>query len=154
SVANGSSHFLYGGGPGVAEELRRYLEARYPGLQIVGTYTPPFRALNDDELREVQEQVRAAHPDFVWVGLSTPKQEFFMAKHTSVLPEARIFIGVGAAFDLLTGRIPQAPKWMQRIGLEWLFRLRQEPRRLWRRYLLNNPLFILRATGQLLGLRK
>src|SRR5438270_7350438 len=154
SVANGYSHFLYGGPPGVAEDLKKYLQARYPGLQIVGTYTPPFRALNDDELGEVQEQVRAARPDFLWVGLSTPKQEVFMAKYLSVLPEARIFIGVGAAFDLLTGRVPQAPRWMQRVGLEWLFRLIQEPTRLWRRYLINNPLFILRATSQLLGLRK
>src|ERR1700730_7121420 len=153
SIVHGFSHFLYGGVPGVAEQLQQELESRLPGLRIVGTYTPPFRRLNDVELRDLQECVRLARPDFFWVGLSTPKQEHFMAQYVSVLPEATIFIGVGAAFDLLTGRIRQAPKWMQRSGLEWLFRLSQEPKRLGRRYLVNNPIFALRAAGQLSGLR-
>ena len=149
SVAEGLSHFLYGGVPGVAEELKRQLEMRFPGLKIVGTYTPPFRRLNDLELRDLRQRVRETRPDFFWVGLSTPKQEHFMAQHMSIFPEAKVFIGVGAAFDLLTGRIRQAPRWMQRSGLEWLFRLLQEPKRLWRRYLVNNPLFVIRAAGQL-----
>ena len=153
SVAEGLSHFFYGGVPGVAEELKRKLEARFPGLKIVGTCTPPFRPLNDAELHDLQERVRVVRPDFFWVGLSTPKQERFMAQHMSNLPETKIFIGIGAAFDLLTGRVRQAPRWMQSAGLEWLFRLSQEPRRLAKRYLVNNPLFIAKAAGQLLGLR-
>ena len=153
SVAEGLSHFFYGGVPGVAEELKRKLEARFPGLKIVGTGTPPFHPLNDAELHDLQERVRVVRPDFFWVGLSTPKQERFMAQHISNLPEAKIFIGIGAAFDLLTGRVRQAPRWMQSAGLEWFFRLIQEPRRLAKRYLVNNPLFIARAAGQLLRLR-
>jgi N-acetylglucosaminyldiphosphoundecaprenol N-acetyl-beta-D-mannosaminyltransferase len=148
------SHFLFGGAGGVADDLATQLKSRFPDLNIVGTYTPPFRPMNGDELRDLQEQVRSSKPDFFWVGLSTPKQEFFMAEHLPLLPEAKIFIGVGAAFDLLTGRVRQAPRWMQRIGLEWLFRLFQEPRRLAKRYLVNNPLFVVRAAGQFLGLRK
>jgi N-acetylglucosaminyldiphosphoundecaprenol N-acetyl-beta-D-mannosaminyltransferase len=150
SIAHCFSHFLYGGVPGVAEQLQQELESRFPGLRIIGTYTPPFRRLNDIELRDLQERVRLARPDFFWVGLSTPKQEHFMAQYMSLLPEAKIFIGVGAAFDLLVGRVRQAPRWMQRSGLEWLFRFIQEPRRLARRYLVNNPLFIARAARQLL----
>lgn len=153
SQTAGFRHFLYGGVPGVAEDLRQKLQGRFPGLQIVGTYTPPFRRLNHEELTDLQRIVRETRPDFFWVGLSTPKQERFMAENLAVLAEAKIFIGVGAAFDLLTGRVRQAPRMMQRAGLEWLFRLTQEPKRLWKRYLVNNPLFVLRAGAQLLGLR-
>ena len=130
SVEHGFTHFLYGGVPGVAEELRLHLQKRFPGIKVVGTFTPPFRRLNDSELSDLQAMVRGTRPDFFWVGLSTPKQERFMAQHLSVLPEAKIFIGVGAAFDLLIGRVRQAPKSMQKMGLEWLFRLTQEPKRL------------------------
>ena len=153
SRAEGFTHFFYGGVPGIAEELQRQLQVRFPGVKIVATYTPPFRRLNDKEIGDLQQLVRGTRPDFFWVGLSTPKQERFMAQYMSILPEAKIFIGVGAAFDLLTGRIRQAPRWMQRSGLEWLFRLTQEPKRLARRYLVNNPLFIVRAAGQLTGVR-
>ena len=153
SPAAGFRHFLYGGVPGVAEDLRRKLQTRFPGLEVVGTYTPPFRRLNDHELSDLQQMVRGTRPDFFWVGLSTPKQERFMAQHLGILPEAKILIGVGAAFDLLTGRVRQAPPSMQRLGLEWVFRLSQEPKRLWKRYLINNPLFVARAAAQLLGLR-
>jgi N-acetylglucosaminyldiphosphoundecaprenol N-acetyl-beta-D-mannosaminyltransferase len=154
SIAEGFTHFFYGGVPGIAEELQRQLEARFPGLKVVGTYTPPFRRLNDGEVSDLQQYVRGTRPDFFWVGLSTPKQERFMAQYMSILPEAKIFIGVGAAFDLLTGRVRQAPRWMQRTGLEWSFRLVQEPKRLWKRYLVNSPLFVFRAVRQLLRLRK
>ena len=150
----GFTHFFYGGNLGVAEELKEVLERKFPGLQVVGTYCPPFRPLNATEMAELRKRVREARPDFFWVGLSTPKQERFMDAHLPLLPEARVFLGVGAAFDLLTGRIQQAPRWMQRLGLEWLFRVTQEPKRLWKRYFVNNPLFVLRATGQLLGVRK
>lgn len=154
SEDGGFRHFLYGGKPGVAEELAQWLRSQFPAIKIVGTYSPPFRPLNDRELGELQAQVRATRPDFFWVGLSTPKQERFMSTHMLLLPEVKIFIGVGAAFDLLTGHVRQAPRWIQRIGLEWLFRLSQEPARLWKRYLINNPVFLLRAGAQLLGLRK
>jgi N-acetylglucosaminyldiphosphoundecaprenol N-acetyl-beta-D-mannosaminyltransferase len=153
SIAQGFTHFLYGGVTGVVEQLKTELQRRLPGLNIVGTYTPPFRKLNDDELRDLQQRVQETRPDFFWVGLSTPKQERFMAEHVSILPEAKIFIGVGAAFDFFTGRVRQAPRWMQRVGLEWFFRLTQEPRRLAKRYLVNNPLFVVRAAAQLLGIR-
>jgi N-acetylglucosaminyldiphosphoundecaprenol N-acetyl-beta-D-mannosaminyltransferase len=153
SVEHGFTHFFYGGVPGVADDLKQQLESRFRGLKVVGTYTPPFRRLNDAELSDLQQHVRWTRPDFFWVGLSTPKQERFMAQHLPILPEAKIFLGVGAAFDLLTGRIRQAPPAMQRAGLEWLFRLTQEPKRLVRRYLVNNPTFIVRAGAQLLGLR-
>lgn len=154
SRAAGFTHFFYGGKPGVAEDLARNLQARFPGLRVAGNYSPPFRALNSGELSALQEMIRKSCPDFLWVGLSTPKQERFMSEYLALLPEAKIFLGVGAAFDLITGRLPQAPRWMQSSGLEWLFRLRQEPRRLARRYLINNPLFLGRAGLQLLGLRK
>jgi N-acetylglucosaminyldiphosphoundecaprenol N-acetyl-beta-D-mannosaminyltransferase len=153
ACARGFTHFLYGGAPGVAEELKRRLEQRFPGLKIVGTYTPPFRPLTSQEEDDLARQVAALKPDILWVGLSTPKQERFMAQYFQRL-EATLFFGVGAAFDFHAGRVRQAPRWMQRSGLEWLFRLGCEPRRLWKRYLKNNPLFILRALGQLTGLKR
>jgi N-acetylglucosaminyldiphosphoundecaprenol N-acetyl-beta-D-mannosaminyltransferase len=152
--SSGFSHFFFGGNPGVAGDLAANLEKRFPGLKVAGTFCPPFRALNDAEKSELQKRVRESQPDFFWVGMSTVKQERFMAEYMSILPEAKIFIGVGAAFDFLTGRVRQAPRWMMQLGLEWLFRLFQEPRRLWRRYLIYNPLFVVRAAGQLMGLRR
>jgi len=154
SVAHGFRHFLFGGNEGVAESVSQMLRSRFPGINVVGTFAPPFRPLNVDELAQLQNQVRETRPDFFWVGLSTPKQERFMAEHMDLLPDAKILIGVGAAFDLLTGRVRQAPRWVQGSGLEWFFRLTQEPGRLWKRYLVNNPLFIIRAGAQLLKLRK
>lgn len=154
SVGAGFRHFFYGGVPGVAEELRTQLEQRFPGIRIVGTYTPPFRRLNDAEIGDLQQMVRGTAPDFFWVGLSTPKQEHFMAQHMSIFPEAKIFLGVGAAFDLLIGRVRQAPRWVQRNGLEWFYRWTQEPRRLTCRYFVNNPRFLARALAQITGVRK
>jgi N-acetylglucosaminyldiphosphoundecaprenol N-acetyl-beta-D-mannosaminyltransferase len=153
SRTRGFTHFFYGGGPGVAEELKRRLEARFPGLKIVGTHCPPFRPLSAEEEDALARQIAALKPDFFWVGLSTPKQEKFMAQYWQQL-EARLFLGVGAAFDFHAGTVPQAPRWMQRCGLEWLFRFGCEPRRLWKRYLKNNPLFIFRAFCQLTGLTR
>lgn len=118
----------------------------------MGAFTPPFRPLTGEEESQLIRQMAELKPDIVWVGLSTPKQERFMAEHWQKL-DARLFFGVGAAFDFHAGRVRQAPRWMQRCGLEWFFRLLCEPRRLWRRYLRNNPLFILRAAAQLSGLR-
>lgn len=153
SEQTGWRHFFYGGAPGAAELLASCLQARYPHLQVAGTYTPPFRPLNPQEREELRKQVAAARPDIIWVGLSTPKQERFMAEYLSKLDTTLMF-GVGAAFDFHAGRISQAPRWMQRSGLEWFYRLCSEPRRLGRRYLVNNPLFLWRIFGQLSGLRK
>ena len=147
------THFLYGGAEGVAAELKQKLEARFPGIKIAGTYTPPFRPLTADEEAELVRTVNANKPDIVWVGLSTPKQEKFMARYGGKF-DATLLFGVGAAFDFHAGRVRQAPRWMQRSGLEWLFRLYCEPRRLWRRYFRNNPLFAFRIFCQLTGLKK
>ncbi len=153
SVAKGYRHFLYGGKEGVAEALRRELEARFPGLQIVGTFTPPFRPLNDVEEIQLRNQLQSLQPDILWCGLSTPKQEVFMHTYEQRLP-VKLMVGVGAAFDLLSGNLSEAPDWMKRSGLQWLYRLLMEPRRLWRRYLLNNPRFMWLTTLQLCRLRR
>lgn len=153
SVAPGYRHFLYGGTPGVATELAERLRARFPGLQVVGTYTPPFRPLTPEEDEEVIRQIDESGADVVWVGISTPKQDRWMAAHVGRL-RAPVLIGVGAAFDFHSGRKRQAPLWMQRNGLEWLFRLGQEPRRLWRRYLVYNTLFVGLVLLQLAGVKR
>lgn len=151
--SRGLKHFFFGGKPGVAEELVAVLSTRYPGISIVGFHCPAFRELTEAELGALCAQVNAAQPDVIWVGLGTPKQERFMAEKGRFL-SAAVLVGVGAAFDFHTGRVPQAPRWMQRCGLEWLFRLATEPRRLAARYLIGNPLFVLRAAAQKLGLRR
>lgn len=153
SILKGYKHFLYGGAEGVPEKLESNLRQRFPGLQIVGTYSPPFRVLTHEEDEEIVRMINETDPDIVWVGLSTPKQERWMAAHVGRLT-APVLIGVGAAFDFHAGLKRQAPRWMQRNGLEWLFRLITEPKRLWRRYLINNPLFIVLVLRQLLGLRR
>ena len=153
SEQTGWRHFFYGGANGTAQALKVKLLERFPKLQIVGTYEPPFRPLQPNELQELQEDLRRSSPDFMWVGLSTPKQERFMAQHLDKL-EVTLMCGVGAAFDFHAGKVRQAPRWMQRSGLEWLFRLGCEPRRLWKRYFKNNPLFVLRIFCQFTGLRK
>jgi N-acetylglucosaminyldiphosphoundecaprenol N-acetyl-beta-D-mannosaminyltransferase len=151
--SRGYTHFLYGGAEGVAPELQRKLEARFPGIKFVGTHTPPFRPLTASEEDELVRLVNERKPDILWVGLSTPKQEKFMARFRDRL-DVTLMFGVGAAFDFHAGRVRQAPFWMQRGGLEWLFRLCCEPRRLWRRYARNNPLFLFRVLCQLTGLKK
>jgi len=145
--------FFYGGGPGVAERLAEALSRRFPGLRVVGAEAPPFRPLTTEEDEEAVRRINAASPDVVFVGLGCPKQERWMAEHRARL-RAPVLLGVGAAFDFHTGRVPQAPRWMMGSGLEWLFRLWQEPRRLWRRYLVYNPLFVFHLTLELLGLRR
>ena len=135
------------------ELLSQKLQERFPGLQVVGSYSPPFRPLTETEDAEIISMINAASPDIVWVGLSTPKQERWMAAHVGKLT-ASVLVGVGAAFDFHAGLKPQAPRWMQRSGLEWLFRLLTEPRRLWKRYLVNNPLFLYLILLQLLGIKK
>jgi len=153
SESTGWRHFFYGGGPGTADALAVVLRSKFPLIQIVGTHTPPFRPLEPDELRQLQAQVAAARPDIFWVGLSTPKQELFMASTLDCL-DVPVMIGIGAAFDLISGKVRQSPRWIQRSGFEWLYRLIQEPRRLWKRYLKNNPLFVWRLFLQYSGLRR
>ena len=153
SVSNRWKHFLFGGVPGVAESLRESLESRFPGLLVVGTFTPPFRDLSNAEQEELQSIVSSSKPDIFWVGLSTPKQERFMAEYLGKL-DTKVMVGVGAAFDLHTGRIKDAPAWMKASGLQWLHRMYQDPRRLWKRYLKNNPEFLFRIVGQFLGATK
>jgi N-acetylglucosaminyldiphosphoundecaprenol N-acetyl-beta-D-mannosaminyltransferase len=153
SRKSGCRHFFYGGQPGVPEELKQRLEERFPGVDICGCYSPPFRPLNEQEEKDLQEKIAALRPDIIWVGLSTPKQEKFMSAYLPKLDTA-LMIGVGAAFDFHAGRARQAPRWIQRSGFEWLYRMIQEPRRLWKRYMRNNPLFLLKITGQLTGFKK
>ncbi len=152
SVAKGYRHFFYGGAPGVAGRLAERLRARFPGLEVAGTHTPPFRPLSEAEDAAVGRMIDESRADIVWIGLSTPKQERWMAAHLGRL-EAPVMLGVGAAFDVHAGTILRAPAWMQRSGLEWLFRLLSEPRRLWRRYLILAPRFVVLVVLQLLGLR-
>jgi N-acetylglucosaminyldiphosphoundecaprenol N-acetyl-beta-D-mannosaminyltransferase len=149
----GLRHFFYGGKEGVAELLKAKLESRFSGLEVVGTYTPPFRPLNADEQKELEGLVSEAKPDVIWVGISTPKQELFMAENIDRL-DTRLMFGVGATFDFHAGLLKQAPAWMQAMGLEWLFRLCAEPKRLWRRYFTIVPKFLVAASAQVLGLRR
>jgi N-acetylglucosaminyldiphosphoundecaprenol N-acetyl-beta-D-mannosaminyltransferase len=146
-------HFLCGGETGVAEQLRDELERRFPWASIVGTYTPPFRPMTAEEESELATRVHAARVDVVWVGLGTPKQERFMQRYLPLL-DTKLMVGVGAAFLYHTGAIRDSPGWVKHAGLQWLDRLLQEPARLWRRYLLNVPLFLLQATLQVTGLRR
>ncbi len=134
----GIKHFFLGGDPGVADQLADVLRARFPQLEIAGSLSPVIGDADVDP--QLVAQIMAHSPQIVWVGLGSPKQDLWMAAYKPALPV--LMIGVGAAFDFLSGRSSQAPRWMRQRGLEWLFRLLQEPRRLWRRYLLYNPRFI------------
>jgi N-acetylglucosaminyldiphosphoundecaprenol N-acetyl-beta-D-mannosaminyltransferase len=153
SSQKGYSQFFYGGVPGVAQQLGDVLSKRYPGLKVVGTYTPPFRPLNGQEEKELTELLARLKPDVTWIGLGAPKQELFMAQHLNRF-DTKLLVGVGAAFDMHTGRITDAPQWVKRAGFAWVHRLIQEPNRLWKRYIKSNPRFIWAITLQLLGLKK
>ena len=153
SQQSGCRHFFYGGMPGVAETLRDRLGQRFPGMRVVGCYSPPFRPLNAEELAHLQRTIRETKPDILWVGLSTPKQERFMVEHLPKL-DVTLMVGVGAAFDFHSGRVRQAPRWMQRSGLEWFYRMCSEPRRLAGRYLRNNPRFAFKFALQCAGLKR
>ena len=146
-------HFFCGGEPGVAERLRESMLRRFPWVQIAGSYSPPFRPMTASEEKELKAQIQLLRPDIIWVGLSTPKQERFMARYLPLL-DTRLMIGVGAAFLFHTGVIRDSPQWVKNAGLQWLHRLLQEPARLWRRYLLNNPRFICFALLQSVGLKR
>jgi N-acetylglucosaminyldiphosphoundecaprenol N-acetyl-beta-D-mannosaminyltransferase len=152
SVDQGFTHYLYGGTEGVAERLKARLQADFPGIRIVGSYCPPFRPLEPREQRELVHQFDRLKPDITWVGLGCPKQERFMSEYLPKLDTA-VMIGVGAAFDFHTGKISDSPQWVKYAGLQWFHRLLQDPKRLWRRYLINNPDFLWRVALQLSGLK-
>jgi N-acetylglucosaminyldiphosphoundecaprenol N-acetyl-beta-D-mannosaminyltransferase len=145
-------HFFYGGAAGVAESLATNLRERFQ-IVVAGTYTPPFRDLSAEEDKALVDRVHEATPDVLWVGLSTPKQERWMYEHRMRL-RVPVLLGVGAAFDLNSGRLRQAPEWMRENGLEWLFRLLAEPRRLWRRYLVTIPSALWSISLEISHLRK
>lgn len=145
----GWRHYFLGGAPGVAKQLAAQLSARFPGLQVAGTLSPDVGERGECS-PDVLEAINAAKPHIVWVGLGSPKQEYWMAAHSDKL-DAPLLVGVGAAFDFLSGAKPQAPVWLQHLGLEWLFRLFSEPRRLWRRYAVY-PWFVILAFAQIMGI--
>lgn len=151
--AKGYRHFLYGGAPEVTAELMKQLEQSCPGIFFAGAYSPPFRPLTREEDDEVVERINRAKPDVLWVGLGCPKQERWIHEHRERLT-VPVMLAVGQAFDLLSGRKKPAPAWMGEHGLEWLFRLLQEPRRLWRRYLVYNTKFIYSMSLELLGMKR
>jgi N-acetylglucosaminyldiphosphoundecaprenol N-acetyl-beta-D-mannosaminyltransferase len=153
SGALGHRHFFYGGAAGVANRLADVLAARFPGLQVAGSFSPPFRPVTEDEEGRIAALINSSRADIVWVGLGSPKQELWMARQRRLL-DAPVLVGVGAAFDFHTGRIPQAPRWMMRVSLEWLFRFLHEPKRLWRRYLIGNARFVLNVLAQRAGMRR
>src|SRR6266446_2523507 len=152
TAGRGYRHFFYGGEPGVPERLANSLKRRFPTMEVCGTFSPTFRSLDPEEDQEIVSMISLAAPDVLWVGLGTPKQERWMHEHRDKL-HVPVLVSVGAAFDLLSGRRNQAPRWMREHGLEWLFRLLQEPRRLWRRYLIYGTEFIAYLAADGLRLR-
>ncbi len=134
-------HFFFGATEPTLGKLRANLQARIPGVRVVGCEAPPFAPLGEQEVAAAAERIRRTEADVAWIGLGMPKQELLMPRLASRLPGVAI-AGVGAAFDFVAGTIPQAPVWMQARGLEWAFRLAHEPRRLWKRYALNNPAYL------------
>ncbi|GFI10597.1 N-acetylglucosaminyldiphosphoundecaprenol N-acetyl-beta-D-mannosaminyltransferase [Lachnospiraceae bacterium] len=140
SAAEGYRHYFYGGSQETLDKMQKRLQAEFPQAIIAGMYSPPFRQLTREENRRITEEINCAKPDFVWVGLGAPKQEIWMAEHKG--KTAGLMIGVGAAFDYFAGNIKRAPAWMQKCCLEWLYRLLQEPGRLWKRYFVTNLKFL------------
>jgi N-acetylglucosaminyldiphosphoundecaprenol N-acetyl-beta-D-mannosaminyltransferase len=153
TASKGYRHFFYGGAAGVAEDLASRLGARFPSLQVAGSYCPPFRPLSEQEDEAMVAMLNDARADVVWVGLGAPKQERWMHEHRARL-QAPVLVGVGAAFDFHTGRVAQAPPWIRDHGFEWLFRLSREPGRLWRRYLVYGTQFAALVLLEALGLKK
>ncbi|MEI8121103.1 MAG: WecB/TagA/CpsF family glycosyltransferase [bacterium] len=137
----GLRHYFYGATEQTLVRLQERLSTSFPGMSVVGTYAPPFRPLREDEVGVIANAINAARPDVVWVGIGTPRQDFWMAQFRPLL-DAPVLIAVGAAFDFHAGMVYQAPRWMMGIGMEWLFRLLMDPRRLWRRYLIGNVRFV------------
>ena len=140
SGENGWSHYFYGGTEETLEKLKDVLKTKYPEVTVAGMYSPPFRSLTEEEDVQIVERINETEPDFVWVGLGAPKQENWMAAHQGRIHG--LMVGVGAAFDYMAGNIQRAPQWMQKCSLEWLYRLMQDPKRLFKRYLYTNTKFI------------
>ncbi|MCI5610634.1 MAG: WecB/TagA/CpsF family glycosyltransferase [Roseburia sp.] len=140
SKEKGYRHYFYGATEETLQSMREVLERDYPGIEIAGMYAPPFRALTPQEDAQIVAKINESRPDFIWIGLGAPKQEEWMYQHMGQLQG--VLIGVGAGFDYLAGYIKRAPRWMQRMSLEWLYRLLQDPKRLWRRYFTSNVKFI------------
>ena len=136
-------HYFYGSSEETLSKLELELKKKYPDLIIAGMYSPPFRELTDEEDENVIEMINECSPDFVWVGLGAPKQEIWMNRHQGKING--FMVGVGAGFDYFAGNINRAPEWMQRLNLEWLYRLLQDPKRMWKRYITTNPKFICHA---------
>ena len=149
----GYRHFFYGGAPGVAATLAERMSSTFRGVRVAGILSPPFRDLHEREKESLRAGINRAAPDILWVGLSTPKQEKWMIENRAHL-HVPVMVGVGAAFDLNTGRIRQAPQWMRENGLEWLYRFSRDPRRLWRRYLLRGPEFLWNVSLEITRLRR
>jgi N-acetylglucosaminyldiphosphoundecaprenol N-acetyl-beta-D-mannosaminyltransferase len=139
-------HFFYGGAEGVADKLAANLSSKYIGLQVAGTYSPPFRQLSKEEYRIIIDKINSTKPDILWVGLGAPKQEKWMDEHRSKI-NAAAMIGVGAAFDFHSGNVKWAPEWIRKLGLEWAYRFAQNPKRMWRRNL-DSPRFLLNVIIQ------
>jgi N-acetylglucosaminyldiphosphoundecaprenol N-acetyl-beta-D-mannosaminyltransferase len=150
SGEKGYKNYFYGSSQDVLNKLKEKINREYPGLIISGIFSPPFRQLTEDEDDKIVEDINNCNPDIVWVGLGSPKQDIWMYEHRDKI-EVPVIIGVGAAFDFISGTKPQAPRWVRNNGFEWLFRLLTEPNRLWRRYLINNSLFILYVTLELIS---
>lgn len=153
SGQRGYTHYLYGASEDALARLQANLTRWFPAARIVGANSPPFRSLTEEEDKEITKRINESGADIVWVGLGAPKQERWMAAHRDRL-HAPVFIGVGAAFDFHAGLVRRAPRFIQRSGFEWLFRLAMEPRRLWKRYLTNNPQFVLLVLAQIIGLKR
>ena len=143
SAQHGWKHYFYGSTQQTLEKLKAELKKEYPGIQIVGMYSPPFRPMTDEEDREVVEAINESNPDFLWIGLGAPKQEKWMAAHQDKVEG--FMVGVGAGFDYFAGNIERAPEWMQKSNMEWFYRLLQDPKRLFSRYLKTNTKFIWNA---------
>jgi N-acetylglucosaminyldiphosphoundecaprenol N-acetyl-beta-D-mannosaminyltransferase len=146
----GLRHYVYGSTPETLEALQEAIAATTPHARIVGSFSPPFAPPTDASDTADAERIRTSGADVVWVGLGMPKQELWMHRMAPALPGVAL-VGVGAAFDFIAGTVPEAPEWMMKAGLEWLYRLSREPRRLWRRYLWNNPMFMVLVARQLLA---
>lgn len=151
AVQTGMPIYLYGGTEPMLEKMAIYLQHRFPGLVIAGTHAPPFRPLTSVEAAADVERINQSGAKVVFVGLGCPKQEQWMHRHQGQV--AAVMVGVGAAFSFFSGDVAQAPRWMMRLGLEWLYRFAQEPRRLWQRYLINNPAFVLLFGAQVVKYR-
>jgi N-acetylglucosaminyldiphosphoundecaprenol N-acetyl-beta-D-mannosaminyltransferase len=148
----GYTFFLYGGSADAPDKIEEYLNERYEGIRVVGKYSPPFRALSAEEDQAICDMINAAQPDFLWIGLGSPKQDVWIAEHREKI-RGTIMVASGATFDFFSGRIKQAPKWIRDSGFEWMYRLTKDFRRLWVRYLVYNAVFVVMFGLQLIRLR-